>query len=120
MPATRPTNADPKPRHDEDTNVIDQSGVPFSMHFDRLVIAVGAYSQSDYLIDRVFFFSFADKSCCSFRRTWGQRTRPFSERCQGRPENTRSYLGMSVILFLLSLIRRLTPQQVLSKPISLS
>ena len=57
MPATRPTNADPKPKHDEDTNVIDQSGIPFSMHFDKLVIAVGAYSQSDYLTQ---VFSFLD------------------------------------------------------------
>lgn len=56
MPATRPTNADPKPKHDEDTNIIDHSGTPFSIHFDKLVIAVGAYSQSDYL--RSFFFSF--------------------------------------------------------------
>ncbi|KAF8803351.1 FAD/NAD(P)-binding domain-containing protein [Phlegmacium glaucopus] len=46
MPATRPTNADPKPKHDGDTNVIDHSGIPFSIHFDKLVIAVGAYSQT--------------------------------------------------------------------------
>ena len=48
MPATRPTNADPKPKHDDDMNVVDQSGTPFNVHFDKLVIAVGAYSQSDY------------------------------------------------------------------------
>ena len=54
MPATRPTDADPKPQNNEDTNVIDHSGIPFSMHFDKLVIAVGAYSQSDYL---TIFFS---------------------------------------------------------------
>ena len=53
MPATRPTNADPKPKHD-DTNVVDQSGTPFNVHFDKLVIAVGAYSQSDYLTKIVF------------------------------------------------------------------
>ena len=47
MPATRPTNADPNPKHNEDTNVIDPSATPFSIHFDKLVIAVGAYSQSD-------------------------------------------------------------------------
>ena len=65
MPATRPTNADPKPKHDDDTNGIDQSGTPFSVHFDKLVIAVGAYSQSNYF-DNFFSFSFsqiAEKSC---------------------------------------------------------
>jgi NADPH-dependent 2,4-dienoyl-CoA reductase/sulfur reductase-like enzyme len=59
MPATRPTNADPKPKHNEDTNVIDHSGIPFSMHYDKLVIAVGAYSQSDYSTS--FSFSITDK-----------------------------------------------------------
>ena len=57
MPATRPTNADPKPKHNEDTNVIDHSGIPFSMHFDKLVIAVGAYSQSVWLFDKVLFLN---------------------------------------------------------------
>ena len=55
MPDTRLTNADPKLRHDEDTNVVDQSGTPFNVHFDKLVIAVGAYSQSDYLTKICFF-----------------------------------------------------------------
>ena len=32
MPATRPTNADPKPKHDDDTNAVDQSGTPFNVH----------------------------------------------------------------------------------------
>jgi NADH dehydrogenase FAD-containing subunit len=58
MPATRPTNADPKPKCDEDTNIIDHSGTPFSIHFDKLVIAVGAYSQSNYLTS--FSFSITD------------------------------------------------------------
>lgn len=56
MPATRPTNADPKPKHDDDSNVVDQSGTPFSVHFDKLVIAVGAYSQSDY-VKELFFLN---------------------------------------------------------------
>ena len=47
MPATRPTSADPKPKHDDDTNLIDAASTPFNIHFDKLVIAVGAYSQSD-------------------------------------------------------------------------
>ena len=58
MPATRPPNADPKPKHDEDQNVIDPSGTPFSIHFDKLVIAVGAYSQSGY--SQKFPFLMAD------------------------------------------------------------
>ena len=64
MPATRPTNADPKPKHNIDTNVIDQSGTPFSVHFDKLVIAVGAYSQSDYLT--IFSFSIAKNFGAAF------------------------------------------------------
>ena len=65
MPATRPTNADPKPKHDNDTNIVDQSGTPFSMHFDKLVIAVGAYSQSDYLT-MGFSFSIAESLATAF------------------------------------------------------
>jgi hypothetical protein len=57
MSATRPTNADPKPKHDDDTSIIDQPGTPFTMHFDKLVIAVGAYSQSDYLTSLSFFLN---------------------------------------------------------------
>jgi NADH dehydrogenase FAD-containing subunit len=64
MPATRPTNADPKPKHNDDANVIDQSGTPFSVHFDKLVIAVGAYSQSDYLTS--FSFSIAESLAAAF------------------------------------------------------
>jgi hypothetical protein len=59
MSATRPTCADPKPNHDEDTC----AGTPFSLHFDKLVIAVGAYSESDidffdlsFLDDDLIFF----------------------------------------------------------------
>jgi NADPH-dependent 2,4-dienoyl-CoA reductase/sulfur reductase-like enzyme len=100
MPATRPTNADPKPKHDEDTNFIDPTSTPFSIHFDKLVIAVGAYSQSDLVF--LFYLSQLLNSCCSFQRTRGERTCSFSERCQRRPQNTESYPGVFVKRVMLS------------------
>jgi hypothetical protein len=64
----------------------------------------------EVIIWQVFFLN-RWKSCFSFRRTC-QRTCPFSKRCQGRPENTRSYLGMSANLFLLSLNMSSNAQRV--------
>ena len=32
-----------KSRHDEDTNPMDPTGMSFSIHLDKLVIALGAY-----------------------------------------------------------------------------
>lgn len=55
MPATRPANADPKPTRDEDMNFTDPAGPPFSLHYDKLVIAVGAYSQSDLVFSNLLF-----------------------------------------------------------------
>lgn len=44
MPATRPATAEP--REEEDATTQEHYGTPFTLHFDKLVIAVGAYSQS--------------------------------------------------------------------------
>ena len=44
MPATRPLNAEPT--EDPDSQVPQGSGSPFTIKYDKLVIAVGAYSQS--------------------------------------------------------------------------
>lgn len=44
MPATRPATAEP--REEEDATTQEHYGTPFTLHFDKLVIAVGAYSQT--------------------------------------------------------------------------
>ena len=44
MPATRPATAEP--REEEDATTQEHHGTPFTLRFDKLVIAVGAYSQS--------------------------------------------------------------------------
>ena len=44
MPATRPLNAEPT--EEPDSKVPQVSGSPFTIKYDKLVIAVGAYSQS--------------------------------------------------------------------------
>ena len=42
MPATRPPDAEPT----GDTDALMAKGEPFTVHYDKLIIAVGAYSQS--------------------------------------------------------------------------
>ncbi len=42
MPATRPPDAEPT----GDTEALIAKGEPFTVHYDKLIIAVGAYSQS--------------------------------------------------------------------------
>jgi len=44
MPATRPATAEP--REEEDATTQEHRGTPFTLRFDKLVIAVGAYSQT--------------------------------------------------------------------------
>ncbi|KAF8153138.1 pyridine nucleotide-disulfide oxidoreductase-domain-containing protein [Crassisporium funariophilum] len=44
MPATRPVNAEPTA--DADASNLHLGGTPFTLKFDKLVIAVGAYSQT--------------------------------------------------------------------------
>lgn len=43
MPATRPPDAEPT----GDTDALIEKGDPFTIHYDKLIIAVGAYSQSE-------------------------------------------------------------------------
>ncbi|KAF8964751.1 pyridine nucleotide-disulfide oxidoreductase-domain-containing protein [Flammula alnicola] len=42
MPATRPSDSEPT----GDTDALVQTGSPFTLHYDKLIIAVGAYSQT--------------------------------------------------------------------------
>ena len=52
MPATRPLSSEPT----GDAEAISHPGPPFTLRFDKLVIAVGAYSQvrRDILSEPIF------------------------------------------------------------------
>jgi len=44
MPATRPYNAEPT---GDPEDISQRPDSPFTLHYDKLIIAVGAYAQSE-------------------------------------------------------------------------
>lgn len=84
MPATRPFNAESTT--DTDYNTPTVSSTPFSLKYDKLIIAVGAYAQSgSQTVPHVWFFDSQNSLQC----TWCKRTCALSERRKGCQENTQ-------------------------------
>jgi len=85
MPATRPHDAEPTGDPDVTLHRLEN---PFTLHYDKLIIAVGAYSQSELLGLFLYYFS---SPFFSVQYTWCKRTRAFPQGREGRPQNSRAY-----------------------------
>jgi len=91
MPATRPITgevADPTAAEDSKEEALYNT--PFTMRYDKLIIAVGAYSQSEKQIFLIPFSSIMLMETNSIQYPWRERTRTLPQGRQRRPSDSES------------------------------
>jgi len=95
MPATRPiTGREADPTTAEDPKEEASYNTPFTLQYDKLIIAVGAYSQSEE--NQIFLSSIMLMETYSIQYPWRKRTCTLPQRRQRRPSDSGSDPGMCI------------------------